>query len=284
MRLYVDTWKINGSIGSYFKLTPYTILGFRNEENILINQNSDYTRSDHYVLGVSKEFSKSASISLEGFYKNYEDYPVSIIDGVSLANKGAGFEVLGNEPVATVGKGRAYGLELLWQQKLTNNFYGIFSYTFFFSEFTGLDTNEFLPSVWDSRHLISFTGGYKLKRNWEISSRWRFAGETPFVPLDIAASTPIYPDLVLDYTRLGEEKLDVFSQVDVRIDKKWNFNKLALNLFFEVQNVLFQKIPEPPQFGLNRDTAGVVTQPRELLVIESGANTPIPVIGVVVDF
>lgn len=126
----MDTWKLNASVGSYFKLVPYTILGFRNEEGILVNQNSDYTRSDHYVLGVSKEFSKSASISLEGFYKNYEDYPVSIRDQVSLANKGAGFEVLGNELIATVGKGRAYGLELLFQQKLTNNFYGIFSYTF----------------------------------------------------------------------------------------------------------------------------------------------------------
>lgn len=280
----IDTWKINASIGSYFKLTPYTILGFRDENNVLVNQNSDYTRSDHFVLGVSKEFSKSASLSLEGFYKNYEDYPVSIRDGVSLANKGAGFEILGNEPIATIGKGRAYGLELLLQQKLTNNFYGIFSYTFFFSEFTGFDTSAFLPSVWDSRHLISFTGGYKLKRNWEVSSRWRFAGETPFVPVDIAATTPIYPDIVLDYNRLGDEKLNVFSQVDVRIDKKWNFKKLALNLFFEVQNVLFQKIPEPPQFGLNRNENGMITQPRTLQAITSDNNSPIPVIGIVVDF
>lgn len=279
-----DTWKINASIGSYFKLTPYTILGFKNENNVLVNKNSDYTRSDHFVLGASKEFSKSASLSIEGFYKNYKDYPVSVRDGVSLANKGAGFEVLGNEPVATIGKGRAYGLELLLQQKLTNNFYGIFSYTFFFSEFTGFNTNNFLPSVWDSRHLISFTGGYKLKRNWEISSRWRFAGKTPFVPVDIATTTPIYPDIVLDYNRLGEDKLNVFSQVDIRIDKKWNFNKLALNLFFELQNALFQKTPEPPQYGLNRGPNGMVTQPRTLQTIPSGNNSPIPVIGIVVDF
>jgi hypothetical protein len=281
---FIDNWKINASVGSYFKLAPYTILGFKNEGGNLVNQNSNYTRSNHYVLGLSREFSKSASISLEGFFKNYEDYPVSIRDQVSLANKGAGFEVLGNEPVETIGKGRAYGLELLFQQKLTNNFYGIFSYTFFYSEFTGFDTSEYLPSVWDSRHLMSFTGGYKLKKNWEISSRWRFAGETPFVPVDINATTPIYPDIVLDYERLGEEKLNVFSQLDVRIDKKWNFDKLALNLFFEVQNVLFQEIPEPPQFGLNRNTNGMIAQPRNLVSIEPDNNSPIPVIGIVVDF
>lgn len=281
---FIKSWKLNASIGRYYKLPPYTILGFRNQDAELVNQDSDYTRSDHYVIGVSKELSKSASVSLEGFYKDYDNYPVSLRDGVSLANKGAGFEVLGNEPVATTGRGRSYGGEVLFQQKLTNNFYGIFSYTYFFSEFSGLDPDEFLPSVWDSRHLISFTGGYKLKNNWEVSSRWRFAGKTPFVPLNIEESTDNYPDIVLDYDRLGEEKLNVFSQLDVRIDKKWNFRNIALNVFFEVQNVLFQDIPQPPDYGLNRDETGSVIQPRELVRIETDSSSPIPVIGVVVDF
>ncbi len=281
---FIPSWKLNASIGRYFKIAPYTILGFRDQQGDLVNQNSDYTQSDHYVIGVSKEISKASSVSIEGFFKDYEDYPVSIRDGVSLANKGAGFEVLGNEAIATVGRGRSYGLELLFQQKLTNNFYGIFSYTYFFSEFTGLDNDVFLPSVWDSRHLLSFTGGYKLKRNWEISSRWRFAGRTPFVPVDVQASTPIYPDLVLDYSRLGDEKLDVFSQVDIRIDKKWNFKKLALNLFFEVQNVLFQDIPQPQEFGLNRGLDGAIVQPQQLVGLQADGGSPIPVIGIVVDF
>jgi hypothetical protein len=281
---FIPSWKLNASIGRYFKIAPYTILGFRDQQGALVNQNSDYTQSDHYVIGVSKEINKASSISVEGFFKDYEDYPVSIRDGVSLANKGAGFEVLGNEAIATVGRGRSYGVELLFQQKLTNNFYGIFSYTYFFSEFTGLDNDVFLPSVWDSRHLLSFTGGYKLKRNWEISSRWRFAGRTPFVPVDVQASTPIYPDLVLDYSRLGDEKLNVFSQVDIRIDKKWNFKKLALNLFFEVQNVLFQDIPQPQEFGLNRTPDGAIIQPQQLVGLEADGGSPIPVIGIVVDF
>ena len=281
---FIDTWKLNATVGSYFKLPPYTILGFRNETGLLVNKNSDYTRSDHYVLGISKELSKAASISAEAFYKRYNDYPVSLRDEVSLANKGAGFEVLGNEPVVTIGKGRAYGAELLFQQKLTNNFYGIFSYTYFYSEFSGSDTNNFRPSLWDNRHLLSFTGGYKLKRNWELSSRFRFAGKAPFVPVDISTSTQTYPDLILDFDRLGDERLGVFSQLDVRIDKKWNFNKFAFNLFFEVQNILFQEIPEPPQFGLKRDESGNISDPLELVQIEPDNNSPIPVIGIVLDF
>lgn len=278
-----EKWKVNGTIGRYYKIAPYTVLGFR-ENGALVNKKSDYTQSDHLVLGIERILGPASNITLEGFYKVYEDYPVSLADSVSLANKGAGFEVLGNEAVATVGKGRSYGLELLFQQKLTNNFYGIFSYTFFYSEFTGFDRNEYVSSVWDSRHLVSFTGGYKLKKQWELSTRWRFSGETPFVPIDENATLASYPELVPDYDRLGEEKLGLFSQLDVRVDKKWNLPKLSLNVFVEVQNVLAQVAPEPPTYSLARSANGELANPRSLLETPAEDGTPIPTIGIVIDF
>jgi len=281
---FSEDWRLNGSVGRFYKLPPYTILGFRDNDDNLVNQNSNYTLSDHIVLGLQHYFGPSSTISLEGFYKRYDDYPVSVLDGVSLANKGAGFEVLGNEAIETVGRGRSYGTELQFQQKLSNNFYGIFAYTWFFSEFTGFDRDVFLPSVWDSRHLISFTGGYKFKRNWEFSARYRFAGETPFVPTDLDATLENYPEVVLDYNRLGEENLGIFSQLDIRIDKKWNFKKLSLDVFVEAQNVLSQNIPQPTEFGLARNMQGAVIEPRSLIAIENDNGQIIPSIGIVVDF
>ncbi|MEO0901723.1 MAG: TonB-dependent receptor, partial [Bacteroidota bacterium] len=263
---------------------PYTILGFRDNDQNLVNQDVEYTLSDHFVLGLQHYFGPSSSISLEGFYKRYDDYPVSVLDQVSLANKGADFEVLGSEDIETVGRGRSYGAELQFQQKLSNNFYGIFAYTWFYSEFTGFDRDEFLPSVWDSRHLISFTGGYKFNRNWELSARYRFAGETPFVPTDLDATLANYPEVILDYNRLGEENLNVFSQLDLRIDKKWNFEKLSLDVFIEAQNVLGQNIPQPPEFGLNRGVDGAIVEPQSLVEIESDTGQIIPSIGIVLDF
>mgnify|MGYP003333782467 FL=1 len=130
---------------------------------------------------------KSSRLTLEGFYKKYSQYPISIIDKVSLANKGGGFEILGNEQITSSGEGESSGIEILFQQKLSKNFYGIFAYTYFNSQFNDLSGN-YLPSVWDSRHLISFSGGYKLKKNWEISSRWRFSGKTPYAPVNLNSS------------------------------------------------------------------------------------------------
>ncbi|MEQ6124049.1 TonB-dependent receptor [Pseudotenacibaculum sp. MALMAid0570] len=281
---FIQDWRISATVGRYYKLPPYTILGFRNNISNLINQNAKYTSSDHYVLGFQYIPSPSTIVSLEGFYKKYDNYPVSVLDQVSLANKGADFEVLGNEDIETVGKGRSYGLEFQYQQKLTNNFYGIFSYTYFFSEFTGFDTSKYIPSVWDSRHLISFVGGYKLNKNWEISSRYRFAGKTPYVPTDLSQTLLTYPEITLDYSRLGEEKLNTFSQLDIRVDKKWNYSKWSLNIFLEVQNILAQDIPLPPEYGLNRDDQGTIINPISLTEVEQDSGIPIPSIGIVVDF
>ena len=281
---FLEDWRISATAGRYFKIAPYTILGFRDSNGILSNKDSDYTQSDHYVIGLQHYLNPAASISLEGFYKKYSNYPVSVLDQISLANKGADFEVLGNEDVETLGNGRSYGLEFQYQQKLLNNFYSIFSYTYFFSEFTGFETDIYTPSVWDSRHLISFVGGYKLKKNWEISSRYRFAGQTTYVPTNLDATLASYPEIILDYTRLGEEKLATFSQLDIRVDKKWNYNKYSLNIFFEVQNVLGQSIPRPNEYGLSRDMNGNLNNPLSLSQINQDTSTSIPSIGIVVDF
>ena len=278
-------WKLNATAGRYFKIPTYTMLGFQNERSLFVNQDASYVRSDHFVAGLEYNFTPSSRFTLEAFLKNYSNYPVSVVDGVSLANKGGGFEVLGNEEIVSNGTGQSSGLEFLFQQKLSNNFYGVFAYTYFFSEFTGLDLVS-RPSVWDSRHLISFTGGYKLKRNWEVSARWRFAGKNPYVPTDLDASLEAYPEIILDYDRLGEVKLNAFNLADIRIDKKWNFKDLSFNFFFEIQNFLGQPNPAPEEYGLNRDLTGEVILPRSLVPVSTneGNSTPLPSFGFVLYF
>ncbi|MGB3798635.1 MAG: TonB-dependent receptor [Lewinella sp.] len=276
-------WRANASVGVYYKLPPYTVLGYQNGNGQLANRDARYIRSTHYVAGLAFRPKPSVTISLEGFWKDYGDYPVSVIDSASLANKGAGFEVLGNEAVRSVGEGRSYGLELLLQQRFTGRLYGILAYTFFKSEFTGFD-DTYRPSAWDSRHLLTFTGGYKLGDNWEVSLRYRFVGPTPYPPVDVDQTLPVYPALILDYDQLGSVKLESFQQADIRIDRKWNFNKLALNVFLEIQNALGQQSPEPPSFGLQRTDDGVVVDPRRLVVVPVDAGSVLPNIGIVLDF
>ena len=275
--------KWNSNIGTYFKIPTYTVLGFKNSTEEFINRSAKYTKSSHYVTGFDYSIGNAGKVSIEGFVKRYANFPISLIEGVSLANKGADFEVLGNEAVLTDGEGRTKGVEFLFQQKLTRNFYGIFSYTFFKSEFTDINGN-YLPSVWDSKHLSSFSGGYKLKRNWEISSRWRFAGKTPYVPYDLEASLSNYPNMMLDYSQLGNVKLGYFSQLDVRFDKKWNKENVSINFFLEILNLLAQKIPSPTEYGIERDGYGNIVTPFNLVEVDVNRESVIPSFGFSIDF
>ena len=277
-------WNLNFTSGRYYKMPTYTSLGFRDLNNMLTNKNSKYTQSDHIVFGLEFINSESSRFTIELFDKRYSNYPVSSTDMVSLANKGGDFEVLGNEKILTVGKGKSYGIELLYQQKLKNNFYGILSYTFFYSKFSGID-KIYLPSVWDNRNLFSFTGGYKLKKNWEISSKLRYTDKTPYAPINFELSNMSYPEIIFDYSQLGNYFLDKFLKLDLRIDKRWNFKSTSMNFYIDAENLLANEIPVPPEYGLLRDSNQNVIIPRSLIEVESDNRTSIiPSVGFVFYF
>jgi len=279
-----NKWNLNLTSGRYYKMPTYTSLGFRDLNNMLTNRNSKYTQSDHLVIGLEFINSESSRFTIELFDKRYSNYPVSSTDMVSLANKGGDFEVLGNEKILTIGKGKSYGMELLYQQKLKNNFYGILSYTFFYSKFSGID-KIYLPSVWDNRNLFSFTGGYKLKKNWEISSKIRYTDKTPYAPINFELSNMSYPEIIFDYSQLGNYFLDKFLKLDLRIDKRWNFKSTSMNFYIDAENLLANEIPVPPEYGLLRDSNQNVIVPRSLIEVESDNRTSIiPSVGFVFYF
>lgn len=278
-------WTANASLGRYYKIPPYTILGFTNNNGLYANQNAEYIQSDHFVAGIEHLLTPTTRITLEGFYKKYDNYPVSLTDSVSLANLGGDFSVLGNEPIESVGLGRTYGVEFLFQKKLTKNLYSILAYTLYKSEYTAFDKDNYVSSTWDNGTLLTFTGGYKFGNNWELSARIRYLGETPFAPVNQEATLASYPAIIRDFSRQGTVTLDPFNQTDVRIDKKWNLKGFTLNVFLEIQNLLGQDAPSEPSFGLVRDDAGVIVQPRTLTQIEEiEGGSPLPSIGIVIDF
>lgn len=275
----------NTSVGRYFKILPYTVLGYQDRNGEYANKSAEYIRSDHFVAGLEYLLTDNSRFSVEGFYKGYDNYPVSLIDSISLANKGGGFEVFGNENIASDGRGRSYGVELLYQQKFTGNYYAIAAFTFYRTEFTGFDRTNFVPAVWDNQLLISLLGGYKLKRNWEVSMRYRLLGPAPFPAVDQEATLANYPAVIRDYSQLGEQRLDPFSQLDFRVDKKWSFEKWSLDLFIDVQNVLGQALPAEPAFGLERNEEGNVINPPSLVQVNTvQTGVVLPSLGLVLNF
>lgn len=290
-------FNINLTAGRYAKLPVYTVLGYKDAGGTYINKSNKYIICDHLAGGIEYQPNNSLRVTLEGFYKQYSNYPVLLSSGISLANLGADFGAIGNEPVSSSGKGRSYGAELFLQQKLVNNFFLTASYTLFWSEFTANNT-KYISSSWDTRHLLSLILGYKFKRGWEIGAKYRLSGGTPYTPFDLYASRLNYATTgqgIPDYTRLNAERLPLFNQLDLRIDKKINFKKVTLDIFFDFQNATFARNVSKDYYSFQRnaDNTFVTTDGKPLksdgsngipVLIENIDQTITPALGIIFEF
>lgn len=273
-----DKFTLNASVGTYYKLTPYTALGFKNDAGAYVNQASDYLRSTHYVAGIEYLPSDATRFTFETFYKRYAQVAVNVKDGISLSNLGADFNVLGNEPITTTGTGRSYGFEFFAQQKLTKRFFGIFSYTYFNSQYTNR-AGTLIPSSWDNRHLVSIIMGYKFNRNWELGLKFRYQGGVPNTPYDEAASRLNFLTLgsgILDYSKLNSQRLQAFNASDIRIDKKWNYKRATLDLYLDITNWYLAKSPAPPFYSFKRTADNSGFQTTDNLPIQQNGSNAIP--------
>ena len=291
-----DKVSLNFNTGRYFQTPAYTVLGYRDSLNNLLNKNVKYIRNDQIVFGIEYNTLSNLRFTAEGFLKLYDNYPMLVTSGdtIPLANLGVDFGVVGDRPVANLTKGRSYGLELLAQQKLQKGFYGIVALTFVRSEFQDKN-NNYVASSWDNRYLLSLTGGKIFKRNWELGAKLRYSGGAPYTPIDFTGSSNISnfdvnPQGSLDYSRLNAVRLGDFYQLDVRLDKKYNFKKFIFNVFLDIQNLTGFIYNAQPIFLLQRDANGNAQidpndPTRYLTKLENNLNgSTLPTLGIIIEW
>jgi len=288
---------LNLNTGRYYQLPAYTTLGFKDNSGVLVNKanNLKYIRVDHFIAGLEYKPQTSSQITLEGFYKNYYNYPLSVRDGISIANKGADFGTIGDEAVLSMGYGRAYGVEFMNRHKLMNGLTVNFAYTFVRSEFSDINGN-FKPSAWDNRHLITLSASKQFSNNWNVGFKWRFAGGLPYTPYDMNTSSlkqawDTQSRAIIDYSQLNSKRLGVFHQLDVRVDKKYFFNRWSLMMYLDIQN-LYNFQAEQQDVVLreyNADGTPIVTgigadQRYSLKSLNNPSGTVLPTIGLMIEF
>ena len=269
---------LTASIGSYYKIPTYTALGYRNESDQLVNQSMDYIQADHYVLGAQFLPNKGMRVTVEGFYKDYKNYPVSVANGSSLANQGSQFGSIGSEELLSIGRGQTYGFEVFVQQKLVKNLFYVVSYTYVRSLYSGLD-GELIPSAWDNQHLLSSTLGWKFGKGWKLGLKYRLAGGVPYTPYNLPASQANFATLgngILDFSQLNTERLNTFNQLDFRLDKIVNYKNVSFDFYVDLQNVLFSRQQAPPTYTFKRlaDNSGFET--TDGLPLQSDGSNAIP--------
>lgn len=222
--------RLNFSTGVYHQFPSYIWLaaGNNNLEAIKVNQ---------YILGVSQRLTENLQVKLEGFYKDYKNYPTSVLRPyLVLANTGAGyggaeenFESFGFEPLVSEGFGNAKGIELSMQKRSTGQgVYGLISATYAQTEFTGLDGIN-RPSAFEQEWIFNLSGGYIFDHQWEVSFKFRYASGRPITPYNSNGTQSLSNYLT--------DNLPPLHSLDLRVDKRWDLGGLSLITYLDIQNI-----------------------------------------------
>lgn len=291
-----DKWSVNLNGSKLYQLPVNTILGYKDLNDNLVNKKNrvGYIHSDQLGLGLTCKPNEGTVFSAEGFLKFYDKYPFSVEDSISMASQGGDYGVVGTEEVTPTSKGRAYGMELLYRN---NNLKGInvtASYTFFYSEFQDYKS-EYIPSSWDVRHILAVTALKNLPKNWSVGMKYRFQGGAPFTPYDLDKSAQkeawdVQGQGYLDYSKFNSDRLGAFSQLDLRIDKAWYYNRWSLMFYIDIQNVLASSTDTPNVLVPKYDDNGMpLTDPNDpskydLKYLDVSSGNVLPTIGIMVEF
>lgn len=220
---------------------------YQNLPSVLLSQ-TDKTKkikdpkANQLIIGYERLLTKDIRLTLDFYYKQYSQLPIDptqpelfLIDELYYRS---GF-FFNHKDIVSTGKAYTKGVELVIQKKLADKFYGLVSVSYSIAKHKAND-NIWQNRVYDNRIVASIEGGYKLNNQWEASFRWIYAGGTPYTPFNLTESTNLNR-AVLDQSRINTERYPSYHSLNVRVDKRFYFNKTNLVVYLSIWNTYNRK-------------------------------------------
>jgi len=194
-------------------------------------------RADHYVAGLAYKVADGLLLSVEGYRKNYRDYPVSTdYPSLSLANLGDSFNVLESLfPLTSAGVGHSQGVEVGLTKKDDGHWYGQLNVSVSKAQHAALD-GVLRPGSFDYPVVFNLTGGRRWSPKWESSLRVSYLSGRPYTPFDVADSSSQRRG-IYDLSQVNAVRAPAYFRLDVRVDRNATIAGKPVILFFGVQNV-----------------------------------------------
>jgi len=200
------------------------------------NPNLALLWADQYQVGVEKRFTDADDLTATVFYVRRHDLPVASVDHFS-----------------SIGRGRAYGLELLLRHTITQHFYGWLAYTLSRSEIAG-NLAEGVPIMmngmprnggdlswrlgqFDQTHNLILVASYRLG-GWEAGASYQLTTGIPRTPIVGSFFDADYGTYTRQSGAPASGRNPTFSQLDVRIERRFTFDYWVLGIYVDIINAL----------------------------------------------
>ena len=258
-----DITSINLAYGDYYQ--THNIATYIARDGSDINRYLKNTRARHYVAGIEHLFNKGLKVSLEGYYKEYSDIPVSEQYIYSIEDR-----TFRSDRYLNIGERNVYGLDLFIHQKLVGSFYGTLSISRMWSETKDPRIGSVevtIPSGFEYPAMITLIAGNRFRDlrtflnslpayirypsyllpfsdDMEIGVRWTYSSGSPYTPRVFETNTSrriggmAWTDGVWqEEDKLNSARYPAYHRLDIMFNSRFNFSNWNIVLFLSVQNV-----------------------------------------------
>lgn len=210
-------------------------------DSYLQNAYLDFTKSQHYVLSHQFSFKRGSYFKTELYYQKIFNVPVTSLNPTfSTLNLVESFIT---EPLQNLGKGENYGIELTYQQYLTNGFYALTNATLYNATYSGIDGIK-RNSRYNGKYIFNLTIG----KEWQKSENRMLGTSLRMVWLGGYYEQEINEAASLENRRLIYKNAGAFTvkqpdyfRPDFRIYLKKSKQKYSRTLALDVQNIASYK-------------------------------------------
>jgi|GEM_PF-297935 len=204
------------------------------------NPNLPATKAAHYVLGYEWRITDLISSDIQVYINRQWDIPrIAQEEDLDLSNKEQKLWI-GD------GKGRMYGMEIMLRHDKSERFFGWLAYSLSRTERYNPTTKEWRLYRQDETHNIQLIGSWHLRRDWDMGFRARYVTGKPATPVIGAEEDENGNYFEAIYGPENSSRVNPFFQLDLRVDKKFVFDKWMFSVYLDIinSNYFLYKSPE----------------------------------------
>jgi hypothetical protein len=162
------------------------------------------------------------------------------------------------QALVQTGVGRSLGVQLLVRQELYHHFFGWLSYSLSRSQRKYDGDPAYRLFDFDQTHVLTWVASWE-HRGFGVGTRFRYATGMPRTPVQGAffdSRDDVWQPIFGGHNVI---RIPSFYQLDLRVDRTWTFERFALNVYLDVQNVTARENPEEIVYNYNDSTRGYIT-------------------------
>ncbi len=255
---------ITQPLNTYFKQVELPDMGYSRP-----NENLDFTKSHHFVLGYNHQISKNIRLKAEAYYQNIFQTAVESKNSAYSILNTTSFSRVTPDSLINGGSGRNYGIELTLERFMDKGFYYLLTGSLYESKYKGSDgilrntafngnyvVNALIGKEFE---IFSKNGKAKYKKVLAIDGKLTWAGGLRYTPVDIQASVAS-GETKFDETKPFSNQFSDYIRPDIRIAFRIDGKNVSQEIGVDMQNFISRKNPYSMTFDVDTGQEKMIYQ------------------------